>query len=284
MTAKSLPCKLCLFILCLSICHTILGADSWNGELYAKNSSVQQSHAQRLLLSLSLQGDESILDLGCGDGTLTALLQEKTPRGSVLGIDPSDSMLAKARAQYPHITFLQDRAETFSLTKKFDHVIAIHVMHWIQNQEAALSNIYSHLKPGGQIHLILSPSKEGLPFHRALQKTLKTWRQEFEEFQNPQRVFSMDDYCALVRKAGFHITGCHYLYHESLHESKEALQRWIQQWLPHGKHLPMEKQPLFFQELMDHYLEEVKADPKSSSLSWGEYVLIIEGCKDSSTQ
>ncbi len=43
-----------------------------SGSDYARNSSVQLWHAERLLEELSLKGDEDILDVGCGDGKITA--------------------------------------------------------------------------------------------------------------------------------------------------------------------------------------------------------------------
>lgn len=50
-------------------------------------------------------------------------------------------------------------------------------MHWIKEQ--ALENIHAHLNPEGHVHFILAPSKEGLPFNTALQKTLESWGQDF---------------------------------------------------------------------------------------------------------
>jgi trans-aconitate 2-methyltransferase len=46
----------------------------WNAEDYAKNSSVQLQWAQELISKLALQGYESVLDIGCGDGKITAQL------------------------------------------------------------------------------------------------------------------------------------------------------------------------------------------------------------------
>jgi len=277
---RFLTFSLLLFTFC-----NLAAADYWNGSDYAQNSSVQQSHGQRLFSSLSLKGNEKILDVGCGDGKLTVHLAERVPQGLVIGIDPSDSMLFKAQSLkqasiFPNLFFFKGWAENFSFAERFDHIIAIHVMHWIKNQEIALSNIYSHLKPGGQVHLILAPSKEGLPFYRALQKTVLGWKQDFENFDNPQKVFDMETYRKYLIQVGFHIDAIHYVYHESVHENKDKLKAWIQQWLPHGKHLPIAKQSTFFETLMDHYLAEIGLDSQSSApVRWGEYVLIVEATK-----
>ncbi|MBA2727796.1 MAG: hypothetical protein H0U49_06460 [Parachlamydiaceae bacterium] len=153
-------------------------------------------------------------------------------------------------------------------------------MHWIKEQEKALKNIYSHLNPKGQIHFILAPSKKGLPFYEALQKTLLSWHEDFIDFVSPQQVFDMETYRRLLVQAGFHIQAFHYLYHESIHENKEKLKAWIQQWLPHKKYLHPSKQPVFMAELMDNYLIEMGITSDThEQVVWGEYVLIIQGIK-----
>lgn len=252
---------------------------------YAQNSSVQLSHAERLLQGISLIGDEKILDVGCGDGKITALLAKKVPQGLVIGIDPSDSMLVRAQltcneGNFLNLTFSKGAAETFSLNERFDHIIAIHVMHWVKQQDIALKNICHHLKDQGCVHFILAPSKEGLPFYRALEKTLRHWHEYFVDFDNPQQVFDIETYRKLMVESGFHIQAIQYLYHESVHQNKEKLKAWIRQWQPHAKHLPSSKQEGFLDELLNNYLMEIGLSyDTSDSVTWGEYVLIIEASK-----
>lgn len=248
----------------------VIFPDDWNGADYAQYSSVQTSHAEKLLKNLNLQPNDWILDLGCGDGKITAQLAKQLPQGHVIGLDPSDSMLEKAINSFPNLCFIHGRAEDFSFESRFDHILAIHVMHWVKDQKTALANIYKHLKPNGQIHFILSPSKEGLPFYNALQKTLSSYAEDFIGFENPQQVFDIETYRKLLVDAGFHIDALHYVYHESVHEDRLALQSWIQQWLPYGKHLSEPKKSAFFEELMNHYPDQTR---------WGEYVLIIQATK-----
>ncbi len=274
-------CRYRAFCVFLFFC-TEAFSDQWSGSDYAKNSSVQLSHAEHLISKLSLQGDETILDVGCGDGKITALLAKKVPQGKVVGLDPSFSMLEKARGAHKddNLIFCDGSAENFTFEEQFDHVFAIHVMHWIKEQKNALENIYHHLKSQGHIHLILAPSKEGLPFYRALQKTIEIWKEDFAGFINPQQVFDMEAYRKLMVEAGFQIEAIHYVLHESIHESKEKLLAWIEQWLSYGKYLSIEKRPLFFTELLKNYLIEMRLPfDTSDKVSWNEYVLIVEGKK-----
>jgi trans-aconitate 2-methyltransferase len=66
----------------------------WNASDYARQSSVQEAMAEEQRALLDLEGWEQILDVGCGDGKITAKIAERVPRGSVLGVDPSQAMIA----------------------------------------------------------------------------------------------------------------------------------------------------------------------------------------------
>ena len=73
----------------------------WNAADYAANSAVQQIWARELIAQLQLRGDEHILDVGCGDGKVTAEMARAVPTGSVTGIDASPEMIRFARKTFP---------------------------------------------------------------------------------------------------------------------------------------------------------------------------------------
>jgi trans-aconitate methyltransferase len=72
----------------------------WNAADYAANSAVQQTWARELIAQLQLRGDERVLDVGCGDGKVTAELARAVPKGSVTGIDASPEMIRFARKTF----------------------------------------------------------------------------------------------------------------------------------------------------------------------------------------
>ena len=73
----------------------------WNAAAYAANSTVQQSWARELIVKLKLRGDEHILDVGCGDGKISAELARAVPRGVVVGMDASAEMISFAQKTFP---------------------------------------------------------------------------------------------------------------------------------------------------------------------------------------
>lgn len=257
-----------------------LQTEQWNGKEYAKHSKSQEKDANALLKNIPLKGDENILDIGCGDGRFTLLLATQYTKGDVIGIDPSDSMMNKANSlkKPQNLTFLKEKAETYSLPKRFDLIVSIHTLHWVKDQKQALSNMLNHLKPGGKIYFILAPSKEGLPFDRALKSTLKKWHKEFAHFENNQYFYDMETYRKLLVDAGFHVNNISYTFNEKKYQNQTELANWIKQWLPHYKYLSKDKNELFLQDLMDAYLTETKSE-KDQTISWGEYVLQVEAVK-----
>ncbi|MEI3567963.1 MAG: methyltransferase domain-containing protein [Akkermansia muciniphila] len=75
----------------------------WNAEWYENKHGFVAEYGRELLSCVPENPDQSILDLGCGTGTLTHALLEKS--ASVTGLDSSPEMIAKARQLYPGMDF-----------------------------------------------------------------------------------------------------------------------------------------------------------------------------------
>ena len=69
----------------------------WDAERYDRLANPQEEWARGVLERLPLDGDETVLDAGCGSGRVTRLLLERLPEGRVIGVDGSTSMVAFAR-------------------------------------------------------------------------------------------------------------------------------------------------------------------------------------------
>src|SRR3954453_1843606 len=78
---------------------------AWDGAAYDRLSTPMERLGREVLDRLELRGDETIPGAGCGSGRLTELLVERAPRGRVIGVDASASMIDAARAR------LGDRAD-----------------------------------------------------------------------------------------------------------------------------------------------------------------------------
>ena len=69
----------------------------WNAETYHRVSNPQFDWGTVVLARLPLDGDECVLDVGCGTGRLTEQLFARLPEGRVIGIDQSSNMVRVAR-------------------------------------------------------------------------------------------------------------------------------------------------------------------------------------------
>src|SRR6266700_2511743 len=120
----------------------------WNAAEYYRRSSLQEAMAQEVLALLDLKGLERILDVGCGDGKITAEIASRAPQGSVVGVDPSRDMISFAQSHFgpatrPNLRFEVADARRLPFKDEFDLVVSFNALHWIPEQDTALSSIRS---------------------------------------------------------------------------------------------------------------------------------------------
>lgn len=124
----------------------------WRGEYYAKNSEIQKEWREALFSDISFRGNEMVLDIGCGDGRLTADLSSLVKRGHVVGIDASLSMIKWARSHHahlPNLTFDVRNVLKLSYKSAFDWILSSNCLHWVPDHKTVLENIALALGPGG---------------------------------------------------------------------------------------------------------------------------------------
>ena len=132
-------------------------SSDWDGRRYEQVSGLQQWVADQALDTLALGGDERVLDIGCGDGRVTAAIAARVPRGSVLGVDPSPRMLDVARGRItplvPNLAFEPGAAETLPFHGEFDVVVSFNALHWVDDLGTALVRVREALVEGGTAYL-----------------------------------------------------------------------------------------------------------------------------------
>lgn len=119
----------------------------WNASLYDTQHPFVAEYGKGLLEFIPANREQSILDLGCGTGTLTARLAGLA--GHVVGIDSSQNMIDTARKQFPHLSFAVCNALDLPFAHAFDLVFSNAVFHWIHDHDALLKIIHTVLKQPG---------------------------------------------------------------------------------------------------------------------------------------
>jgi trans-aconitate methyltransferase len=120
---------------------------TWDPQQYEQNGAFVHGLAGGVLEWLAPVAGEQILDLGCGDGRLTARIV--ATGASVVGIDSSPEMVAAALALGLDATVGDAEAIPFD-ARSFDAVFSNAALHWVRNHDAMLGGVKRILKPGGR--------------------------------------------------------------------------------------------------------------------------------------
>jgi trans-aconitate 2-methyltransferase len=124
----------------------------WDAGTYHRVSVPHEEWARSVLDRLPLQGDETVLDAGCGSGRVTGLLIERLPEGRVVAVDGSASMVEKVRETLrPGDEALVSDLTELELDQKVDAVFSSAVFHWVLDHDLLFRQLRAVLRPGGAI-------------------------------------------------------------------------------------------------------------------------------------
>ena len=119
----------------------------WSPADYQQHAHFVPALGASILGQLAPQPGERVLDLGCGDGVLTA--QIAATGAIVVGVDASPEMVAAATARGLDARVMDARALSF--VGEFDAVFSNAALHWISEADAVLSGVARALRPGGRL-------------------------------------------------------------------------------------------------------------------------------------
>jgi trans-aconitate 2-methyltransferase len=127
----------------------------WDAAAYERLSAPQTRWGQVVVDRLELDGNERVLDAGCGTGRVTAMLLERLPRGRVIGLDGSAAMIEQARVRFagePRIELVvADLTAPLPIDGQVDAILSTATFHWITDHAALFRNLAPVLRPGGQL-------------------------------------------------------------------------------------------------------------------------------------
>jgi trans-aconitate 2-methyltransferase len=124
----------------------------WDGTSYDRISGTMEKLGLAVLDRLSLRGDETVIDAGCGSGRVTQALIERLPRGRVIGVDESASMIDAARARLGADADLRvaDLLE-LELEQPVDAIFSTATFHWIADHDRLFARLRAALRAGGRL-------------------------------------------------------------------------------------------------------------------------------------
>lgn len=172
---------------------------------YLQASSHQKDWGNRLIDELQLSGDEIILDLGCGEGTLTARLAALVPRGGVVGMDSSPQMIEAARGlETPNLKFLCRDIDELDFHEGFDVVFSNAALHWVTDHDKLLRNVHEALRPDGMARFNFAGDGNCTNFFAVVRQLMSSPRyaRYFEHFLWPWYMPTVEDYQEKVGSTG----------------------------------------------------------------------------------
>lgn len=233
----------------------------WDASEYARNSSAQEGWAKQLMASLALAGREAVLDIGCGDGKITAELARMVPGGSVLGIDSSSEMIDLARSTFPrrlHPNLDFEVADALSLEwkERFDVAFSNAALHWVRDHATVLRGVAALLKPGGRALFQMGGKGNAAGVVAVVEEMMRSpsWEQYFRGFTFPWGFYGPEEYHAWCKEAGLEVRRVELLPRDMRQSDLGGLAGWMRTtWMPYTQRIPPARREDFIREACERY-------------------------------
>ncbi len=182
----------------------------WDSATYHQLSQPQVGWGKKVLERLPLRGDETLLDVGCGTGRLTAELLERLPRGRVIAVDLSSNMLQSARAHLlprfqGRVTFIQADMQQLPLSGAADGIFSTAAFHWAPDHDRLFAGLLRALVPGGWLEAQCGggPNLARVREHAKAVMATPEFKQYFADWGPPWEYADAETTAARLRRAGF---------------------------------------------------------------------------------
>lgn len=171
----------------------------WSAADYAREGRFVSDLGVSLLEWLAPRAAEQILDLGCGDGALTARIAQAG--AIVTGVDASPDLVKAARARGLDVRLMDAQALPFD--GQFDAVFSNAALHWMKREpDAVLSGVHRALRPGGRFVAEMGGAGNIESIRRGLHTALAS-REVDATSADPWYFPKADEYRARLQSAGF---------------------------------------------------------------------------------
>jgi trans-aconitate 2-methyltransferase len=252
---------LSVFILALPLIPLHASQDEWRAEEYFHNSSSQKEAAADLMKYVTIKGAEKVLDVGCGDGKITAEIAAKLPYGTIVGVDISPSMIEFAQKafpqeQYSNLSFALKDAQGLDYQDKFDLIFSFTALQWVKSHEAFLAGAYRGLHPSGTLAVTMPM---GLPstLEQAVNEIIAgpEWSSYFTNFSTGWNFVNQDVFGKLLADHHFTPVRLAIVPQKDIFPNRAVFENFIRQWFPYLRPLPQELKDPFLKQVVDRFLQ-----------------------------
>ncbi len=247
-------------------------AVAWNAGGYAANSAVQLAWARELIARLSLRGDEQVLDVGCGDGKITAEIARALPRGSATGTDVAPEMIAFAQQTFPaavipNVKYLvadaRQLAAVDAVGNRFEVVFSNAALHWVDDHPAFFRGAATVLKTGGRLAVFSGGLGNAWDVFLALRPEMRAprWREYFRHLARPYFFYPTTAYESWLPQSGFRLQRLELVPKDTWYDGVDGFATWLRvTWLPYVQRVPEDLREEFITAVTRRYLAVHPAD------------------------
>jgi trans-aconitate 2-methyltransferase len=236
--------------------------NTWNAQDYHQHSSQQQIWARDALAMLALEGGEHVLDIGCGDGKVTAQIARAVPRGRVVGLDTSPDMIQFAQRNFPadrhpNLHFQKGDARALTFVGEFDAVVSFACLHWVIDHQPVLAGIARALRSGGRVLLQFGGRGNAADIMDAVTAITERamWRDFFVETVSPWGFYGPEEYRPWLAAAGLRERRVELIPKDMVHAGADELAGWLRTtWMPYVQRVPPELRERFIEAVLREYL------------------------------
>jgi trans-aconitate 2-methyltransferase len=172
----------------------------WNPSQYLKFGGERLRPAHDLLARLAIDSPRTIVDLGCGTGTVTALLRERWPDAQITGVDNSQPMLDRARAEMPDVTWQFANLATWIPPAPVDLMVSNAALQWLDDHATLFPRLLTQLSLGGTL-AVQMPAQHAAPSHRIGYEVAddERWHDRLKLLVRRRPILDAAEYYALMR-------------------------------------------------------------------------------------
>lgn len=281
-------------LLCLLLNASTVNATDvafFDGKAYSQINVVQRCFSRSMVEIIKRNPHQSILDIGCGTGEITAELAQTFTHASVHGIDPSESMLAWGRqnfSAFPNLQFIHGLAPHYfqdCSPNAYSTIVSFFALHWLSyiNMKKTLQDVHHILPHGGGCYFVLAgrrADKQIDPLTQAVNAAIKNegWvnyfnRDDVRGLEDTICMLTEDEFKSIAVEAGFGKPQVMLKKVEYVFESTQKFKEWLNGVSPYKK-IVGNRHDLFLDTVVQEYTR-IYPVGLDGSLTYVDYMLEV---------
>jgi trans-aconitate 2-methyltransferase len=240
----------------------------WDGGVYDRISAPMEALGRAVLDRLQLNGDETVIDAGCGSGRVTEALIERLPRGRVIAVDASPSMVSAARERLQGSEHRPERVEVregnlleLEVQEPVDAILSTATFHWILDHERLFARLRAALRPGGRL-VAQCGGRGNIDVLRGVANEVLTrepYAAHFRDWQPPWNYAGPEETKGHLLSAGFSSAAC---WLQPAPQQPEHPREFLSEIVlgPHYQQLPEDLRERFMDTVLTELGEPVVVD------------------------